>query len=296
MTTHIPPGAVVCGVDGSPGSDAALTKAAALAELEHRRLHLVHAEPVPVVFTTSFIHRQLDDLPALVRRAGEQVPAKALGSVHARFPGIEATASFRDVDPRDALLAASQTASVVVVGSRGRGGVPHLPLGSVSLWVSQHARCPTVVVRADSTEHPAAPIMVGTDATDASSPALDYAFAQASFQHRRLVVVHCTDDYFRGGYSLTGGADGDPEGLSEERLVTSESIAGLREKYPDVHMSTEIHRGLAADFLVRASDHVAMLVVGSRRRATAAAFFFGAVSRSVVEHARCTVAVVPPAT
>jgi nucleotide-binding universal stress UspA family protein len=294
MTTHIPPGAVVCGVDGSPGSDAALTKAAELAQLEHRPLHLMHAEPVPVVFTTSFYHRQLDDLPSLVHLAGEHVTGEAAARVERQFPDVEVTTSVRDTDPREALLTASRSASVVVVGSRGRGGVPHLPLGSVSLWVSQHSDCPTVVVRTGQAPSPKAPIVVGTDDTEASAPALEYAFVQASFQHRRLVVVHCFAEPFQGGYGLTGLPDEDLEGLPEERLFLAESIAGLREKYPDVEVTTEIHAGRAAEFLVGASENAALLVVGSRKRPRAAALFFGAVSRSVVEHARCTVAVVPP--
>ena len=294
MTTYIPPGAVVCGVDGSPGSDAALAKAAELAELEHRPLHVVHAEPVPVVFRASLYDQQLDDLPALVRRAGEHITAEAAAWLDSHFPGVEVTISVRDTDPREALLAASRAASVVVVGSRGRGGVRHLPLGSVSLWVSQHSHCPTVVVRTDATDAPDAPIVVGTDGTAASSHALDYAFGQASFQHRRLVVVHCFNESFQGGYGLTGLPDEDLDALPEERLSVAESIAGLGEKYPDVEVTTELHRGPAAEYLVRASDRAAMLVVGSRKRPRAAVLFFGAVSRSVVEHARCTVAVVPP--
>ena len=44
----------------------------------------------------------------------------------------------------------------------------------------------------------------------------------------------------------------DLDALPEERLSVAESIAGLGEKYPDVEVTTELHRSPAAEYLVRA--------------------------------------------
>jgi len=44
------------------------------------------------------------------------------------------------------LVAASKSADLVVVGSRGRGGFVGLLLGSVAQQVASHAACPVVVV------------------------------------------------------------------------------------------------------------------------------------------------------
>lgn len=49
--------------------------------------------------------------------------------------------------PAKVLADASQDACVVVVGSRGRGEFAGMLLGSVSQFVTTHARCPVVVVR-----------------------------------------------------------------------------------------------------------------------------------------------------
>ncbi|WP_327049418.1 universal stress protein [Microbispora sp. NBC_01189] len=49
--------------------------------------------------------------------------------------------------PVDALIQASRTADLLVVGSRGRGALGSAMLGSVSRGVLHHADCPVAVVR-----------------------------------------------------------------------------------------------------------------------------------------------------
>ena len=49
--------------------------------------------------------------------------------------------------PAPALLAESQRASLVVVGSRGHGEFAGMLLGSVSEYLATHAHCPVVIVR-----------------------------------------------------------------------------------------------------------------------------------------------------
>ncbi len=52
--------------------------------------------------------------------------------------------------PGDVLVDAAADADLVVVGSRGRGGIKSALLGSVSSHVAHHAPCPVVIVRAPS--------------------------------------------------------------------------------------------------------------------------------------------------
>jgi nucleotide-binding universal stress UspA family protein len=48
--------------------------------------------------------------------------------------------------PAEALLEAAAEADMLIVGSRGAGGFKRLLMGSVSVQVTHHARCPVVVI------------------------------------------------------------------------------------------------------------------------------------------------------
>lgn len=52
------------------------------------------------------------------------------------------------------LLDQSRGASMLIVGSRGRGGFPELSLGSVSLACAEHAGCPVLVLHGNAAPPP----------------------------------------------------------------------------------------------------------------------------------------------
>ena len=59
--------------------------------------------------------------------------------------------------------------------------------------VVSHAKCPVVVVRADSSVNESTkygPVVVGVDGSDVSQQATEYAFARASARGAELVAVH----------------------------------------------------------------------------------------------------------
>ncbi|MFI5928193.1 universal stress protein [Micromonospora sp. NPDC051543] len=63
------------------------------------------------------------------------------------FPELEVTVDLVAGSAAATLIEASRSAQLVVVGSRGRGGLAGMLLGSVSQQVIQHAGCPVAVVR-----------------------------------------------------------------------------------------------------------------------------------------------------
>jgi nucleotide-binding universal stress UspA family protein len=196
-------------------------------------------------------------------------------------------------DARQALIDLSDRASIIVVGTRGRGRVRALVLGSVSVAVASHARCPVAVVRpADRDgERELGHVVVGVDGSQASTAAVDFAFELASMEGRELDVVHCSSSRDTFIDPVSNGEQRDHMDVRDR--VLTESLAGYAEKYPDVVVHRHLPDTGPVAGLVELSETASAVVVGSRGR-TGRKSIMGSVSRSVIEHAHATVVVVQP--
>jgi nucleotide-binding universal stress UspA family protein len=134
---------IVVGVDGSDQSSAALTWAAEEARLRGGTLKVVHAWNVPTVEYASYIPTAFADLGNAASIELDAQIAEVLGP----DPDVPLEREVREGPPAQAILDAAKDASLLVVGSRGRGGFAGLLLGSVSTQVTHHAHCPVTVVR-----------------------------------------------------------------------------------------------------------------------------------------------------
>jgi nucleotide-binding universal stress UspA family protein len=282
---------VVVGVDGSASSDTAVEYAAKHAAAHHLPLRIVHGAGAPVV--TDFGYDLESAQQGLRLHAADVVEAAAeLAREHG--PGLVISELVELDDPRNVLLRAAAEASVVVLGSRGHGTVAGLLLGSVGVALSAHAPCPVVIARpgpvSDDTR---LPVVVGVDGTAASAGAIAAAFGLASWQQRPLEIVHALGDPRNFPYFDVLSDQQVSEVRTEAKLRVAESVAGSAERYPDVKTSLSVVLDSPARALRTASETAYAVVVGSRGRGPVARRLLGSVSRSVVEHAACTVAVVP---
>src|SRR5699024_734907 len=86
------------------------------------------------------------DLERLVNEGADKLVV-AKQRLAEEFPDLDVTWTLFDGQPAEVLVRASDTAEVLVIGSRGRGGFAGLLLGSTSRSVLPDAQCATVVVR-----------------------------------------------------------------------------------------------------------------------------------------------------
>ncbi|MGB3695919.1 MAG: universal stress protein [Gordonia sp. (in: high G+C Gram-positive bacteria)] len=137
-------GPVVVGVDGSPVSTAAIGAAFEWADWLRSPLTAVHTYG-----GTTGAAFYPDEFERLVRQLREEA-AEALGSQLAGYrenhPDVTVEPVVREGPPAEAIADLAETAQLVVLGSRGRGGFRGLVLGSTSQAVLQTAACPVMVV------------------------------------------------------------------------------------------------------------------------------------------------------
>lgn len=135
---------IVVGVDGSPGSLAALRWAVAEAELRGAGVEAIHAFHVPYAGGTAVMPLLLD--PREFREAAEAELAKAVAEVDVSDVSVP-VAQFAVEGPSSTVLVeAGRGSTMIVVGARGHGGLTGMLIGSVSRQVTEHATVPVVVV------------------------------------------------------------------------------------------------------------------------------------------------------
>jgi nucleotide-binding universal stress UspA family protein len=286
---------VVVGYDGSPASQLALEWAASAASQRGLPLEVLVAWTLPPTSLASgsgavYESELLDDM----RSSSDIALERAMTEAQSYDPDLVVKGEVLVSPPAAALVEHSKSASMVVLGSHGRGGFAGLLLGSVSRQVATHAKCPAVVVRtpADSTSNE---VVVGVDGSPPAVLALDWAFDHASRRGHSLHVVHTWEVPPIG--AITGVPTFSPPELledirSSEMRTTAEVLAGHRDHYPDVEVKQSVERGSPVQVLVAASEHAALVVVGSRGRGGFAGLLLGSVSHGVVHHAKSPVAVV----
>lgn len=143
---HDPGGPVVVGVDGSAGSDNALEFALEYASRRGAPLVALHTwSDVRVSDRDGTIWRTLDW--ATVADEEERTLAERLAGWQEKYPDVEVRRVVTRDRPLRRLLEAAEGAQLLVVGSRGRGGVSGMLLGSTSQSLLYVAPCPVAIVR-----------------------------------------------------------------------------------------------------------------------------------------------------
>jgi nucleotide-binding universal stress UspA family protein len=285
---------LVVGVDGSDSSLRATDWAADEAVRRGLPLRLVYAslwERYEPSLTSA-------DRPA-ERVQAQNIVGSAAHRVQAHAPEVKVTTDVLPQDAVAALLSEGRHATAVVTGSRGRGEVTGLLLGSVGLAVAARAQCPVIVVRGDETalagRHER--ILLGIGDGDHDSPAVHFAFEEATRRGCALDVVRAWRRPFSEGVADTGRATPteDPGRGYREQAAASldDSIDAAAHAHPNVRVRKATVEGPAHRVLPARTAAADLVVVGARRRQSQFGMQLGRVSHRILHHALCPVAVVP---
>ncbi|WP_018686825.1 universal stress protein [Actinokineospora enzanensis] len=139
---------VVVGVDGGRSDEAALAYVFDYAAATGATVVATHAWTDHTLDTVSTGGYLAVDWNTFSQQAEQELAAR-LAPWRAGHPEVEVESVVARARPARLLMDQAKGATLLVVGSRGRGGFAGLVLGSTSQALIHHAPCPVVVVRPD---------------------------------------------------------------------------------------------------------------------------------------------------
>ena len=291
---------IVVGVDGSAASYGAVRWAAHEAVIRSTRLLLLCCVDDDLITLSDYpIPDAYFDL--LNERADKDLTeAKALAETEIAEAGADIAIDTKRLlcEPRLGLQRMSESAELLVMGAEGQ--TPRVPglLGRVADALTSHAACPVVVVR----EHPGPvqdntpnPVVVGVDGSRSGESAVRLAYEEASLRNAPLVAIHAWNfTRLRPVFKPDRAGLSWDDARTAEEAVLAESLAGYREKYPDLEVSQLVVDGEPVAALRDASAQAALLVLGSRGRGNFIARVLGSTSRVLLNTASCPVLIARP--
>lgn len=265
---------VVVGTDGTTSSLDAVAWAATEAESRGEPLFVVHAFSWPLVRVPAAFASMAS--PGALRAQAEELLDQAVRVAREAAPGLRVESRLTEAFPVPLLLDESESATAVVVGSRGWGRIGGLLAGSTANALAAQAACPVVVVRRlPASRAPDAPVVVGLDGSEVSERALAAAVGLAVRRGRRLVAV-------------TVQRSSEPE-----PALLRDTVAPWRERHPELTIEERALQGHVAGTLVALSAEAFAVVVGSHGSGGFRGMLLGSVSQALLHQGECPVIVVP---
>lgn len=289
---------IVCAVDGSDASKTAAKWAANTAVKRGIPLRLVSSYSMPqFLYAEGMVPPQelYEDLEAETLEKIEEAKKVAVDFV----PDVDVSHQIEEGSPIDMLLDLSEQCTMIVMGSRGLGGLSGMVMGSVSAAVVSHASCPVVVVREDNhvtEETKYGPVVVGVDGSGVSQKAIENAFKEADARGAELIAVHTWMD-MQVQASLAGLSAAQQQWQvveEEQNALLGHRLAGWSERFPDVKVTKVVTRDRPVRALADASEGAQLLVVGSHGRGGFKGMLLGSTSRALLQAAPCPMMVVRP--
>jgi nucleotide-binding universal stress UspA family protein len=274
--------------DGSREADLAAKTAVELAQRTGSELEVVHVFGISPWYpaypeATDLEGVELEDprLEEGLERISEQRARKVLDAEAEKVRsagGTVAQAHLREGGIAQEIVALAEDigAGLIVMGSRGLGGIRRALMGSVSDAVVRHAHCPVMVFRGEPVVFPTK-ILVATDRSREAELAATTAADLAKSTNSELHVVHVGFDQAR-----------------DEAQNELDTEVGMVREAGVTDVQAHLKFGIPARMIVDLAEEVGvgLIVMGSRGRGGVRRALIGSVSSSVVPHAHCPVLVV----
>lgn len=139
------------------------------------------------------------------------------------------------------------------------------------------------------TEQPSGAIVVGIDGTEKDAAAVQWAAADAAMRGTALHLLYAFPWLLS---AREYGTPPPPDVLEDSAEVLDPLVATIRERQPDLAVTTEVLMEQPSVALVQASEQAPVVVLGARGLGPVRRRFLGSTSQKVAAHASSTVVIV----
>jgi nucleotide-binding universal stress UspA family protein len=300
------PTKILLATDGSREAELAAGVAVDLAQKTHSELHVVHAfglVPIGPPVYPEATNLQSVEYEAEIeegqriseQRAREMLEAEVEKVRSAGYTVAGEHLIEERIAPGIIGLAEEIGAGLIVIGSRGRGGIRRALMGSVSDTVVRHAHCPVMVVREDEHGGDDLPgrILLAVDGSEEASAAARTAVELAERTDSELHMVHVGEvrpvvhPERRGYLARYEVIQEEAQNLLKEQVEEVESAGGTISR-------AHLRMGRPDEEIVVLGEEIgaSLIVTGSRGLGGMRRALMGSASDSIVRHAHCPVLVV----
>lgn len=286
---------VLVATDLSEAADQAIRQGYQEARAANGRLVVCHVIPNAGRHNPLFPQENVGDATDLVereRRVGGMVEARVTALTGLTAGAFDVVIETGPPDASIVRIADEVKATLIVVGSRGQGGIDRLIFGRVAERVVRYAQCAVLVARA----HPATGrVLVPTDFSPEANTAVATAIREAQMLGARTTLVHSVDLFPSPaiGWGAPFGATWvvPPRNLVDQvRAAAEEALKDILEQFNAQGDILVVEGDPGAAILKAALDIDAeRVVIATRGHTGIARMVLGRVAERVVSLAHCSV-------
>jgi nucleotide-binding universal stress UspA family protein len=288
---------VLVATDLSDSADDAIRAGHELAQGAGKKFVVCHIVHEILRASPLFPHAVQADMEAVIHaesRAAAAVEDRVVALTGRASTDFEIRIESGAADSAILRVAEDVKATVVVTASRGLSGITRLLLGSVAERIVRYAHCSVLIARPHKKTNK---ILVATDLSDLSLPAVSLAAEAAKRNSAELVVLYALDVFPSPAMGLTVPFGGvpivpPPELIAQMRAGAHAALEALVARL-DVKAEPRVAEGDATAAIIRTAEQVEadLVVVATHGRTGLARVALGSVAEKVVRGARSSVLV-----